>query len=875
MHWSFKAGIAMFLLLDAVCFGAETGRIIGRVIDKQTLEPLSAVNITVIGAQTGAATDKNGFYTIVNLLSGVYAIEASFVGYRTLRVTDVTVEPDRATTVDFWLEQTKIEMPGVVVRAERPIVSKELVAPRYAFKPREAVYLPGDGLLQMALLAPGIAKTESTFHIRGGRAQEVDYSIDGISVIDPIDGEPGIEPARGVADEVVFLPGGFSAEYGRAMSGVIEIYTVNPKPVFAAAWRLKSEKPMPFYYDFGYNEQEISFHLPVLPALRFFGSVDLLTVADWDPRLFLLPHKSRASYSLYGKLLYDPGARIRATLSFIRFRTQFDRYHHQWALILDDYRSDLRHGNLLVTKMTYMPNANTFYTLNAAYFGTDKTYGARVTGPMQLYQDIRFRDTAEYLTPQMDINNPWGCPFENYWFFYTRGTCEEFRRQDVGDLVLKLGAHHQFTSHHQLIAGTTLDHYQIHTNWIRWPAWKPVIDTYRFRPSLLGFYFQDKVDYEGLYADLGLRYDRFDPDTTSSKGQFSPRLGASFQITDWLFLRANYGHYFQLPLFSQLYDNTVNPIKHRTVYGEQLLVVGNPDLNPEKTIAYELGLQGEIGKNLGLTANLWRKDVYGLVGTRVVSELPQRYVTYFNIDYAKLTGLELVLDSRHQWLSARFGYNLSWAKGTSSYASEAYYEFIQIGDTAPMVEYYLDFDQRNRLFTSIDIVLPQALTRSRLVNTILDSLSIHLLGYLGNGFPYSPPGGKGDPQTWNTRLKPWRSNLDAVLNKSLRIARLRLDVIIEVLNLLDIREIMDIYPATGKPNDDGALIGFDQFYRPEPQRVRFGDPDYHPSRDKNHDGYITQFEEYHSTLLYHQATIGWVNNYGPPRRARLGLQLDW
>jgi hypothetical protein len=867
--------IIWVLLLNSWAFGIETGRVVGRVIEQRTLEALGSVNVTIAGAHAGAVTDPNGYYSIVNLLPGVYVVEASLVGYRPVRVTDVVVEPDKATRVDFRLEPMRIEMPGVVVRAERPIVSKELVAPRYSCKPKEQVYLPADGLVQLALLAPGVATGESTFHIRGGRAQEVDYLIDGISVIDPVDGELGIELARGAADEVVFLPGGFSAEYGRAMSGVIDIFTTNPKPVLSAAYRVKSEKPMPLYYDFGYNEQEVSFHLPLLPGLRFFSSVNALTIEDWDPRLFRLPHKSRASYCLYGKLHYDPGTRLRTTISFTKFRTQFDRYHHQWALILNSYRSDLRHGHLLVGKLTYMPADIAFYTLSVSYFNTDKSYGVRVTEPMRVERDITFRDTGEYITPQLDMNNPWGCPFESYWYFYTRGTYEQYRHQEVKDIGLKLTGHHQITSHHQLVAGTTLDRYQVQTGWLRWPAWQPVLDTYRFQPSRLGFYLQEKVDYEGLYADLGMRYDRFDPDTTGAKGQFSPRLGASFRITDWLFMRTSYGHYCQLPLFSQLYDNTVNPVRYRTVYGEQLLVVGNPDLNLEKTIAYELGLQGEVGKNLGLTVNLWRKDVYGLIGTREVPELPQRYVTYFNVDYAKLTGLELIFDWRQGWFVSRFGYNLSWARGTSSYANQAYDEFIRAGDTAPMVEYNLDFDQRNRFFTQIDFTLAKGMTNSGMLNNIFDSLGVHLLGYLGNGFPYSPPGGKGDPQTWNTRLKPWRSNLDAVLNRRFQLGRLGLNVIIEVLNVLNIREIMDIYPATGKPNDDGVRIGFDQFYRPEQQRVRFGDRDYHPARDDNHDGYITQYEEYKSTCRYHQAAIDWVNNYGPPRRARLGLQLDW
>ncbi|MGQ9708333.1 MAG: TonB-dependent receptor [bacterium] len=865
----------LVLFLSAGAFGVETGRVAGRVFDKRSLEPLALANVTVVGIQAGGASDRNGYYAIVNLLPGVYTVEASMVGYRPVRVTEVLIEPDKITRVDFWLEPMEIEMPGVVVRAERPIVSKELVAPRYAFNPKEQPYLPGDGLMQLALMAPGVAKGESTLHIRGGRAQEVDYRIDGVSVIDPIDGELGMELARGVADEVIFLPGGFSVEYGRAMSGVVDIFTTNPKPDFGAGYRVKSERMMPWYYDFGFNEQELSFQLPFLPGLRFFSSVSAMTVADWDPRLFFLPHKGRASYCFFGKLLYERSARFRASLSLVRFRTQFDRYHHQWALILDDYRSDWRKSGLLVGKLTYMPAERFFSTLTVSYFGTKKRSGVRVAEPLRLERDITFRDTGEYVAPQMDMNNPWGCPFESYWYFYTRGSYEEFRDQGVRDIGLKLVSHHQVASRHQLVAGINLDRYQVQTDWLRWPAWQPVLDSYRFQPSLLGFYLQDKVDYEGLYADIGLRYDRFDPDTTGAKGQFSPRLGASFRITDWLFMRANYGHYFQLPLFCQLYDNTVNPVKYRTVYGEQLLVVGNPDLGPEKTVAYELGLQGEVGKDIGLSVNLWRKDVYGLIGTREVPELPQRYVTYFNVDYAKLTGLEMVVDWREDWFASRLGYNLSWSRGTSSYANQAYDEFIRAGDTAPLVEYYLDFDQRNRLFAQIDLNLSERQTGSEMLNTIFDSLGVHLLGYLGNGFPYSPPGGKGDPQTWNTRLKPWRSSLDAVINRRFRLGRLGLNVIVEVLNVLNIREIMDIYPNTGKPNDDGVRIGFDQFYRPELQRVRFGDRDYHPARDDNHDGYITQYEDYRSAVLYHQASIDWVNNYGPPRRARLCLQLDW
>mgnify|MGYP000023542103 CR=1 FL=1 len=872
--------LVVFLCAAATGFAAETGRVAGRVVEKWTGEPLAGVNVVVDDATGGAATDANGKYSILNVAPGRHRVTASMVGYGTVVVTDVEVEPDRTARVDFRLEPAAIGMPPVKVRAERPLVSKDMTAPRYAVRPAEMAWVPGDRLTDMVLVAPGVARTDSAFHVRGGRATEVDFLIDGVSVLDPLFGELAVELARGVADEVVFMPGGFPAEYGRAMSGVINMITVNPREQLGAGYRLKTERLMPVYYNYGYTEQGLQLHLPVLPGLRLVADASALTTEDWDPRLFKLPHKDRVDYSLYGKLFWDFASAWRLALTGVLYHTQFDRYKTEWRLRLNDYRSDMRASDLEVAKLTWMPDAGAHYSLTLSRLATEKRYGVREPGDVSIWRSFVFRDTSEFATPVRDINNPWGCPFERYWFFYTGGTYEESRRSAVQTLSARLAGENQLTSVHRLSAGANAEMHDVRTDWARWPTWHPVLDTYRFRPSNLALYVQDRMDFEGLYADVGLRYDRFDPavpnaETVAAKSRFSPRLGMSFRITDWLFLRANYGHYFQVPQFSMLYDNTVVPVKYRTAYGEQLLIVGNPNLKPERTQSTELGLQGEVAKGLLLTANLWRKDVYDLVGTREVPALPQRYVTYFNVDYARLTGVELIGEVRRAWAVARLSYTLSWARGTSSYANEAFYEFIQRGDTAPMVEYPLDFDQRNRFFGQLDLTVPAGMSGIGWLDAVLDSFGAHVIAYMGNGFPYSPPGGKGDPATWNTRLKPWRSNVDAALSKPVRLGRLSLNLVAEVLNVLDIRDIMNVYAATGQPNDDGIVVEFSDFFRPEERAMRFLDKDYDPRRDTNKDGYITQFEDYRSAYLYHKATIDWVNNYGPGRRARLGFTVNW
>jgi len=883
------------LTLAALALAGETGKIAGRVLD-EVGQPLPQANVVVTGQALGAASDLNGYYVILNVPVGIYTVEASMIGYRAASVTDVRVEPDRTARVDFRLTASAIDLPGVTVRAEKPMVSKDMVGARYSIPARDISFLPAEYLQGgMAVFSPGVARTESSYHVRGGRATEVDYRIDGVSVVDPLSGEFGIELSRSAADEVIFMPGGFSAEYGRAMSGVVNLITAYPKTEPSAAYRIRSEKPMPYYYDFGYTDQALQAHLPVTRGLRLFLNASGTATDDWDPRLFRLPHKERADYSLYGKAVADLGSKLKLNGSAAASRSEFDRYQSKWKFRLNDYRSDLRHGNLGIVSLSWLPEERFLGKIQVSRFYTDKTFGVRMAGPVNVWQDFRFRDTSEYGRPVIDENNPWHITWDRYWYFYTRGTYDEYRHTATEVWSPKLFVTAQVTANHQLTAGAEADLYDVSSRWYRWLKSNSfIIDTYEFRPVEVSAYVQDKVEYEGLYVDLGLRFDQLRPNATyreslsnpldtvrrpaTPKSGVSPRLGASFRITDWLFARANYGYYLQSPLFYTLYDNTVNPKLFRTRHVDSLLVVGNPDLKPERTQAYEIGLQGEVTKDLLLTANLWRKDVYDLVGTREAPALPLAYVTYFNVDYAKLTGVEFIVEVRRRWFNAKLSYTLSYARGTSSYANEAFNEFIRQGETVPAVEYTLDFDQRNRFFLQADATVPEKATGTRWLDAVLDSLGCHLLGYVGNGFPYSPPGGKGDPATWNTITGPWRSNLDVVLTKPVKLGRVRIDLVAEVLNLLDIRDVLYVYPETGSPIDDGEHFDYYDF---EWARVPswFGDPYYNPALDENHDGFMSadeaQYVGYNHVVACHKAKIDWINNYGPPRRARLGFTVGF
>lgn len=883
MRW-----LLLYGFFCGVALAGETGKLAGRVFDRATGQPLAGANVVLAAVGLGTATDERGSYFLLNVPAGVYTVEVSMIGYRSFTLQQVRVQADRTTRQDFALVPAAIEMPGVVVQAERPFVARDMVASRYTVRAEQMLSLPADRLTDMLFFSAGVVKTESTLHVRGGRAGEVDYLIDGVSVVDPLFGNLGIELSRGVADEVVFLPGGFSAEYGRAMSGVINLITLNPAPAYSGAYRVKSEALMPSYYSFGYTDQGVQLHLPVYSRLRTVLNLGLTGTDDWDPRLFRLPHKSRQDYSLYGKGTWDLGGRMKLVVSVAGSRTQFDRYQSEWKLRLNDYRSDWGRGRLAIARLTYMPSGRAYYLLSVSRFESRREYGVRKPGRVEFWQDFVFRDEAEYAIPAMDMDNPWGCPYERYWFFYTRGTYEDLRRSRSAVLGCKLTGNSQITDHHQLGFGVTWDSYDVSSERVRWPAFHPVRDSYRFYPLALGVYVQDKIEYEGLFADVGLRYDRFDPaDSVRERNgqwrrvkpgqQLSPRLGMSFRITDWLFCRANIGSYFQMPWLSMLYDNTVKPVRYRTVYGDSAkLVLGNPELGAERTVAYELGMQGELTKWLVLTVNLWRKDVRDLVGTREFPALPQSYVTYVNVDFAQLTGLEFIWQLRASWLDTKFSYTFSRSVGSSSYANEGYDRYLSAGDSSvPAREYVLDFDQPHRAFLQIDANVPEGIASTAWLGRILKRTGFHLLGYVGNGLPYTPPGSRGAPVVRNSRRGPTRFSLDALVTRELKLGRCRFSLVAEVLNVLDIKDVLFVYPATGLPNYDGVYIDYDDFQRTGALAIRFGDRDYDPRRDFNQDGFLTQYEEYRSTAMYHAATIDWPNHYGPPRRVRAGVELKF
>ena len=125
-----RTTLTLILLVMAFCLqplqAATVGKIVGRVVDKETGEPLPGCNSVITGTAMGAATDINGYYIIINIPPGEYSVKASMIGYQHVQQNQVRISMDKTTDVNFSLKVEAIEGETVEVTAERPLVEKDV-----------------------------------------------------------------------------------------------------------------------------------------------------------------------------------------------------------------------------------------------------------------------------------------------------------------------------------------------------------------------------------------------------------------------------------------------------------------------------------------------------------------------------------------------------------------------------------------------------------------------------------------------------------------------------------------------------------------------------------------------------------------------------
>ena len=224
MHLLHRA-LLLFLVAGSVTVSAQTGKISGTITDAETGLPFPGANVRIDGTTQGASTDVDGRYSIIGVRPGEYDVVVSFLGYRSQRVEGVRVRIDLTTTVDAAIQPEAIEGEEVIVEADRALFQRDVTATTATVSGDEIRELPVENFADVVGLQAGVVGSGGNLHFRGGRAGEVGYWVDGVPVGDVYDGGLALEIENESVQEVQVVTGAFNAEYGQALSGIVNVVT--------------------------------------------------------------------------------------------------------------------------------------------------------------------------------------------------------------------------------------------------------------------------------------------------------------------------------------------------------------------------------------------------------------------------------------------------------------------------------------------------------------------------------------------------------------------------------------------------------------------------------------------------------------------------
>lgn len=289
--------VLFFSLLLPTLLLAQSGKIKGKVTDLTTGEALVGANVLVVGTSLGAATDIKGEYSILNLTAGVYEVRASYIGYQTITLTNVRVNTDLTTELNFQLPGEGISVGEVIVVSERPLINKSNTNAERIKTSEDIDALPVRGVDNILALTAGVVFQDNTIFVRGGRQDEVGFYLEGSNITDPVVGGRKVTLVQDALEEIQVQAGGYTAEFGGANSGIIKQQIKSGSSNFKATLEYTTDNFLQGFnfdyngkknlgtYNWGYNEATATLSGPIYEnMIKFFGLFNYNFVRDQNPQ---------------------------------------------------------------------------------------------------------------------------------------------------------------------------------------------------------------------------------------------------------------------------------------------------------------------------------------------------------------------------------------------------------------------------------------------------------------------------------------------------------------------------------------------------------------------------------------------------------------
>jgi len=806
-----KKILFLVALIPFILFPGTTGKLSGTIKDAQTGEPLIGANVLLEGTTLGATTNFNGEFVVLNIPSGKYAIKFSYIGYETLLMRNVSITVDQTTFLKVTLQPESIQVDEMVVTAQTPLIQKDVTSSISVITREEIEALPVASFTELLSLQAGVVGNGQSLHVRGGRSNEVAYMIDGTLVVDPLLGGLATEINNDAIQSMSLLSGTFNAEYGNALSGVVNIVTRDGADKFSAKLEARtSEFGIAKYAALRENRVNGSVSGPIVsPEYNFFLSGEV------DNNGSYLPFGYNRTKSFFSKFSTSIIPQLKASFSNRGSLSSRQNYNHSYKYIPEQYLRTRAGSWQSSVMITHAVANNFFYDVKASYFN-------------QGYYSGIDKDTSQYLS----INDTEF--FDNYgngYEFYKISDPPQLTDSRTVTVDFKSDAVWQLGSINEIKFGISYKKHWLKLYSIYDPKRNfPYINNYNTQPFEGAAYVQDKIETPFLVINLGLRFDYLNAnvvfrnnslDPTSlikvkSRSQISPRLGIAHPISDRTKLHFSYGHFFQNPDYQYLFENNQYDLNVR----EPLF--GQPNLDAQRTISYEVGISHQFTENVALNITGYYRDITGLIGTRYffpfVDGRYTGYTLYVNEDYANVKGFEVTLDVRpNKYISGGLTYTYSVAKGSASSETEQY-----PGTQESTQLYYIDFDRTHVFNASGTYTIPKDEGPVILGSPIFENMDFSLVLKASSGAPYTPSGRDIGFVEKNSLRQPSLYNIDLMIGKDFEfLGNLRLRMFAEILNLTNRRNVLYVYGDTGDP-EYTTVGGYSSEYMHDPSN--FGPP---------------------------------------------------
>lgn len=906
---------------------ADAGSVVGRVVDKKTGRAIPFASVTIPEVKRGGLTDSEGQFTLSGVPVGTWEVKVQYLGYRPGSQPGVVVTAGRSVTVNFALEDVVVRQEKAVeVTAERRLVEVKQGATVRTTNAAEIRNMPvstvGDVLQQQA----GISTDAEQIHVRGGRADETVFVVNGVANRDLVTGQStaGQLNARSVA-EVNVATGAYDVRYGNALSGVVEIklkeggdkyeagVTTTAGSYGGRSWQLVASGPDPVW-------------TPMLRAMGIRPAGTVTSIVDLSGALF----ETRFRYlddknaSLAERTLLPP---IRPRLksgyedSFLGYKFKYPdmwspaadnrwaaRYGLFWRPSASDKWSfnfskrvaiDQGFSRSFITAQgdqgdpaypwrwhRRIGNASTIFEDNVQtslqWRRTLSTTGYTEAQLSRYFfaqrQDVNGKHWSEYDEPDDRSAFPVGDPRRDDYFWDTGddNTWQDRRTTSWGlswsltqryrHNEIEFGFEHQWQ---------TVQYLTIENPWVfDRDGLGQSHDLWRVHPWVGDLYARDKIEFEGFTANVGVRMDYwfigreaeealadtarrniaattrsgFYDETKSFFGRrvkmhISPRVIVSHPITENSSFFFNYGEFTQIPSYRYVYS------KLNSISSESFPLQGNPNLNPQVSVNYEVGGKHQFHPRAAANVTFFVRDIYDYPGSTRVDPVSgtnlESYFIYLNGHFARSKGFEIELEKRrsNHW-AGKLSYSYQQTKGKSSDPNEER-ALQEIGGSTEtrLSEVFVRWNRPQKLSASFDLRFEdEAPAGWRWMRRC--GLNVFVQGQSGRAYTPIDRSGTSSVGLPNSRNAPVQFTTDLKMNRWFRLMGRRMDVSLQGTNIFNNHLVYRVDQITGR----GFVWGEGEF-------------------DPAHVGGLSEYTRI--------SQVNDPSNYGPGAQWRMSLDVDF